>query len=95
MCSGFPSVIEKHYTANFVNIWAICSRSWHVAEKAGKSEIHIARNYLGQRRNFTGQQFWSRGYRVSTVGRDETMVREYIRDQEREDRRLDQLNMFK
>ncbi|MCF8088048.1 MAG: IS200/IS605 family transposase, partial [Desulfotignum sp.] len=61
----------------------------------GKSAIHIARNYLGHRRNFTGQQFWARGYYVSTVGRDEDTVREYIRSQEKEDRRLEQLSLFK
>ena len=57
----------------------------------GKSAIHIARAFLGRRRNFVGQHFWARGYFVSTVGRDETVVREYIRRQEQEDRRLDQL----
>ena len=61
----------------------------------GKSAIHIARNFLGHRRNFTGEHFWARGYHVSTVGRDEATVREYIRTQEAEDRRLDQLNLFK
>ena len=60
----------------------------------GKSAIHIARNYMGQKKNFTGHHFWARGYFVSTVGRDEEAVREYIKTQEKEDRRLDQLNMF-
>ena len=60
----------------------------------GKSAIQIARNYLGHRRNFTGQHFWARGYHVSTVGRDEEAVREYIRSREKEDRRLDQLSLF-
>ena len=59
----------------------------------GKSAIHIARAFLGKRRNFVGQHFWARGYFVSTVGRDETVVREYIRRQEQEDRRLDQLTL--
>ena len=53
------------------------------------------RQYLGHRRNFTGQQFWARGYHVSTVGRDEATVREYIRSQEAEDRRIDQLSLFR
>ncbi len=57
----------------------------------GKSAIHIARTYGGRKRNFVGAHFWARGYFVSTVGRDETVVREYIQHQEREDRRLDQL----
>ena len=61
----------------------------------GKSAIYIARNYLGKRRNFTGQHFWARGYHVSTVGRDEEAVRKYIKEQQKEDRRLDQLQMFK
>jgi putative transposase len=60
----------------------------------GKSAIHIARTFLGRKKNFTGQNFWARGYFVSTVGRDEQMIREYIKKQETEDRRLDQLNMF-
>ncbi len=61
----------------------------------GKSAIHIARNYVGRRSNFTGQHFWARGYWVSTVGKDEKAVREYIRNQEKEDRRLEQLNIFR
>ncbi len=61
----------------------------------GKSAIHIARNYLGRRSNFRGQHFWARGYWVSTVGKDEEAVRKYIRDQEKEDRRLEQLNIFR
>ena len=47
----------------------------------GKSAIHIAREYAGRKRNFVGQHFWARGYYVSTVGRDETVIREYIRQQ--------------
>jgi putative transposase len=60
----------------------------------GKSAINIARTYMGRRKNFTGQSFWARGYYVSTVGRDEAMVRQYIQNQEKEDRRLDQMNLF-
>ena len=60
----------------------------------GKSAIHIARSWLGRRKNFSGQHFWARGYYVSTVGRDEEAIREYIRGQEEEDRRVDQLNLL-
>jgi len=60
----------------------------------GKSAIHIARNFMGHRKNFTGQHFWARGYYVSTVGRDEATIRLYIKNQEKEDQRLDQLSMF-
>jgi putative transposase len=60
----------------------------------GKSAIHVARVYGERKRNFVGQHFWARGYFVSTVGRDEALIREYIQHQEREDRRLDQLNLL-
>ena len=60
----------------------------------GKSAIAIARTYLGRRQNFSGQNFWARGYYVSTVGRDEAMVRQYIREQEKEDQRLEQLKLW-
>ena len=59
----------------------------------GKSAIHLARTYGEQRRNFAGQSFWARGYYVSTVGRDETVIREYIRQQEKEDQRMEQLKL--
>ena len=60
----------------------------------GKSAISIARTYMGRKKNFTGQSFWARGYHVSTVGRDEDMIKKYIRHQEIEDNRIDQLKLF-
>jgi len=60
----------------------------------GKSAIHIARRYAEVKRNFVGQHFWARGYFVSTVGRDEEVIREYIRHQEQEDRRRDQMELM-
>ena len=59
----------------------------------GKSAIHIARVYAGRRRNFVGQHFWARGYWVSTVGKNEAAVRRYIQEQEKEDQRLEQLEI--
>ena len=60
----------------------------------GKSAIHVARVYGEKKRNFVGQHLWARGYFVSTVGRDEAVIRAYIRKQEGEDKRLDQLNLL-
>ena len=59
----------------------------------GKSAISIAKNFRGKQRNFNGENFWARGYFVSTVGLDETMVREYIRNQEKADEHRDQLQL--
>ena len=61
----------------------------------GKSAIHLARVYGEQKRNFVGQHFWARGYYVSTVGRDEAVIRDYIRQQEAEDKRLEQINLWR
>ena len=61
----------------------------------GKSAIHLARVYGEKKRNFVGQHFWARGYFVSTVGRDEKVIRNYIRHQEAEDARLEQLRLWR
>ena len=42
-----------------------------------------------------GQSFWARGFFVSTVGRDEAVIREYIKNQEAEDHRLEQLSLWR
>jgi putative transposase len=57
----------------------------------GKSAIRIARTYAGKRNNFVGKSFWARGYFVSTVGRNEEIVKKYIKKQEEADRKIDQL----
>ena len=60
----------------------------------GKSAIWVARAYGGRQRNFSGYHFWARGYYVSTVGRDEKSIREYIKKQESNDQRRDQMSLF-
>ena len=67
--------------------------SYVVGYIKGKSAISIARRLMGRAKNFTGENFWARGYFVSTVGLDEEMVREYIRPQEEEDEHYDQLKL--
>lgn len=61
----------------------------------GKSAIYLVRVYGERKRSFVGQHFWARGYFVSTVGRDEAVIREYIRNQEHDDARLDQMNLWR
>jgi putative transposase len=61
----------------------------------GKSAIHLARVYGERKRNFVGQHFWARRYFVSTVGREQELIREYIKKQEAEDTRLEQLNLWR
>jgi putative transposase len=59
----------------------------------GKSAIHPARVYGERKRNFVRQHFWAPEFFVNTVGRDEDAIRADIRNQEKEDRRLEQLNL--
>jgi len=93
------SVEEGHLMGDHVHMLESIPPKYSVSQVVGyikgKSAIHIARTYMGKRQNFVGQNFWARGYFVSTVGRDEATVREYIRRQEMQDERLDQLQMFK
>ena len=88
---------EGHLMPDHVHMMISIPPKYSVAQVVGyikgKSAIHIARNYAERRRNFVGQHFWARGYFVTTVGRDEAAVREYIREQEREDLRTEKLNL--
>ena len=88
---------EGHLMADHVHMLISIPPKYAVSEVVGymkgKSAIHLARVYGERKRNFVGQHFWARGYFVSTVGRDETVIREYIRNQEKEDERLDQLKL--
>ena len=91
-------ILEGHLVVDHVHMLISIPPKYAVAQVIGyikgKSAIHVARTVGGRRRNFTGQHFWARGYFVSTVGRDEKLIREYIQRQEQEDRRLDQMKMF-
>jgi putative transposase len=91
-------VVEGHLLVDHVHMLLSVPPKYAVSQIVGfikgKSAIHIARTYGGRKKNFTGEHFWARGYFVSTVGRDEATVREYIRRQEAEDRRLDQLQLW-
>ena len=90
-------VEEGHMLSDHVHMMISIPPKYAVSEVVGyikgKSAIHIARVYGERKRNFVGQHFWARGYFVSTVGRDEAIIRGYIRNQETEDQRLDQMKL--
>lgn len=91
-------VLEGHLCSDHVHVYIAIPPKYAVAQVVGyikgKSAIHIARTFAGRTRNFTGENFWARGYFASTVGRDEEVIRNYIRQQEHEDRRVDQLKLL-
>jgi putative transposase len=90
---------EGHLMSDHVHMMIAIPPKYAVSQVVGyikgKSAIHLARVYGERKRNFVGQHFWARGYFVSTVGRDEALIREYIRNQEHEDKRLDQMNLWR
>ena len=84
-------LVEGHAMSDHVHVCLSIPPKYSVANTVGflkgKSAIRIHREYLGRRRNLTGFHFWARGYFVSTVGLDEAVIREYIRNQEEEEKR--------
>ena len=91
-------IVEGHLQKDHVHMLIAIPPKYAVSEVVGfikgKSAIAIARNHVG-RQNLRGQNFWARGYLVSTIGKAEATIQEYIRNQEKEDKRLDQLELFK
>lgn len=88
-------VVEGHLRGDHVHMCLSIPPKYAVSNVVGymkgKSAIIIARRYGGRARNFTGQVFWARGFFVSTVGVEEEIIRKYIREQELEDERYDQM----
>lgn len=91
-------VLEGHLMPDHLHVLIAVPPKYSVSQVVGfikgKSAIHIARSFVGRKKNFVGQNFWARGYYVSTTGKDEKVIREYIKKQEEEDQRQDQLNIF-
>ena len=92
-------VEEGHLMPDHVHMMLAIPPKYAVSQVVGyikgKSAIHLARVYGERKRNFVGQNFWARGYFVSTVGRDEAMIREYIRNQEKLDEKLEQRKLWR
>jgi putative transposase len=92
------TIVEGHIMPDHVHMLISIPPKHAVSQVVGfikgKSAIHLARVYGGKKRNFVGHHFWARGYFVSTVGRNEEAIREYIKNQEAQDKHLDQLNLW-
>ena len=90
-------VLEGHVMSDHVHMLIMIPPKYRISEVVGyikgKSAIYVARRFRGKERNYTGESFWARGYFISTVGRDEDVIRNYIRNQEKEDARQDELKL--
>src|SRR5947207_6944818 len=90
---------EGHLLADHVHMMISIPPKYAVSQVVGfmkgKSAIHLARVYGEKKRNSVCQHFWAKGYFVSTVGTDTEVIRDYIRKQEEEDKRLEQMNLWR
>jgi len=90
-------LVEGHAMGDHVHLLLMIPPKFSVSNTVGflkgKSAIRIFREHLRVKRNFTGMHFWARGYCVSTVGLDEELIRGYIRNQEVEEKRQEQLRL--
>ena len=59
----------------------------------GKSSLMIFDRHANMKYKYGRRNFWARGYYVDTVGKNERMIREYIRNQLEEDYMSDQVTM--
>lgn len=91
--------LEGHLMPDHVHMMISIPLKYAASQVIGfikaKCAIHLARVHGERKRNFVGQHFSARGYFVSTGGRDEAVIREYIKNQEQEDERLDQLGLWR
>jgi len=85
-------LLEGHAVLDHVHVVLRIPPKYSVAYTIGflkgKSAVRIHCELVKERR-VTGLHFWATGYCVSTVGLDEEKVREYVRDQEKQDRLAD------
>ena len=91
-------ILERHLQSDHVHVFISIPPKYSVSSVIGyikgKSAIYIARNFSNRRRNFVGETFWARGFYVTSVGLDEDAVRSYIKNQEKEAQRIDQLKLL-
>jgi len=82
-------ILEGHMVQDHVHMLISIPPKYSVSQIVGyikgKSAISIARQFNGRQRNFNGENFWARGYAVSTVGFEEEQIRKYIKNQEQLD----------
>jgi putative transposase len=79
-------ILEGYLVIDHVHILIEIPPKYSVAQVIGyikgKSAIYVARQFGERQKYFSGQHMWARGYFVTTVGLDEDVIREYIKNQE-------------
>ena len=82
-------ILEGHMVQDHVHMLIEIPPKYAVSEVVGylkgKSAIAVARQFRGRKRNFNGEKLWARGYAVSTVGFEESQIKQYIQNQQQLD----------
>lgn len=60
----------------------------------GKSSILIYQKYANMKYKYRNREFWCRGYYVDTVGKDKKAIQQYIANQLKEDREMEQMTIY-
>ena len=60
----------------------------------GKSSILIYQRYANMKFKYRNREFWCRGYYVDTVGKNKQAIAEYISNQLKEDKEMEQMTVF-
>jgi len=97
-CHKESRILEGYLMKDHVHMLISIPPKYSIAHVVGyikgKSALYVAQRF-GRRRKYRGYHFWARGYFVSTVGHNEEVVRRYIQNQEKQDKHLEQMNLFK
>ena len=91
-------ILEGNVQEDHIHLVLEIPPKYSIAETVGflkgKSAIKIFDLHTELKRRYWGRHFWSKGYCVSTIGLNEDQIREYVRMQMHNDRKIDQLKLW-
>ena len=91
-------IIEGHVSKDHVHMCLAIPPKYAISDVIGmlkgKVAIRLFNRFPELRKKYWGNHFWSRGYYVNTVGKNEEQIRQYIKDQDKLDRLHNQGKLF-
>ncbi len=86
-CEMIEINIKKDHVHLIVSVPPKISISQLMGILKGKTAIKIFKSYPQLRtKPYWGNHFWSKGYRVDTIGLDEDKIKKYMKYQEKQER---------
>jgi putative transposase len=88
-------IIEGRVSRDHVHLVLSIPPKYAVSEVIGTIKGRVAIRLFKEvpelRKRYWGRRFWSRGYFVSTIGVNESIIRQYVQKQELKERQAEQL----